>query len=337
LKHQENSVGKDSLGIAAISATFYAIFTTFGASLQATSAEDQTRFENALKVLQNESLFNTPAYIKAVQTVDNFKNKKLNFVNDNGELAYNLNETDNSVALGIMKNADGKEVSDIISQLINGYVDVAKDAWIFEAQGTKENSPILLFMVMAGMSTSAVINMVNNPLVLEYNNLKKELGGVFAKASKTSEGVTQANKVGASLDAIYEMHKDLFSAKAPGNKTKTTSFNYNRIANAADPFKTSELEERLGQEPTFRDVEILSHYLQIEEMADAVTAFTMLSKFDTTKISNITEAQARIEDIANFKLTKIEDKIIPDYWFTALEESPIGKFNNDEFIVNLFS
>ena len=44
LKHQENSVGKDALGIAAVTTTFYAIFTTYGATLQETSAEDQEKF-----------------------------------------------------------------------------------------------------------------------------------------------------------------------------------------------------------------------------------------------------------------------------------------------------
>ncbi len=337
LKHQENSVGKDSLGIAAISATFYAIFTTYGATLQNTSNEDQTRFEDALKVLQNEALVNTPAYTRAIKTVDNFRNKKLKFVKDNGEIGYNLNEEDNAVTLGIMKNADGQQISDIISQLINGYVDVAKDAWIFDAQGTKENTPILLFMVMSGISTDSVINMVNNPLVLEYNELKKEFDGVFAKAGKDSTDVSVDDKISASMAVIYERYKALFSSKAPGNKTKTTIFNHYRIGNAADPFNNTELEQRLGQEPTFRDVEILSHYIQIEQMANQLTAFTMLSKFDTTKISNITEAQKRIEDIEEFKLTKIEDKLIPDSWFVAIQDTPIGKFNNDKFIVDLFS
>ena len=337
LKHQENSVGKDSLGIAAISATFYAIFTTFGATLQNTSAEEQAKFEDALKTLQNDALVNTPAYVRAIKIVDNFRNKKLKFVTDSGKIGYNLNEEDNAVTLGVMKNADGKQVSDIISQLINGYVDVAKDAWIFDAQGTKENTPILLFMVMAGISTDSVINMVNNPLVLEYNDLKKELDGVFARASKESTDVSVDDKISASMAEIYAKYKPLFSSKDPANKTKSTTFNHYRIGNAADPFSNKELESRLGQEPTFRDVEILSHYIQIEQMANELTAFTMLSKFDTTKISNITEAQKRIEDIEEFQLTKIEDKIIPDSWFKAINNTPIGKFNNDKFIVNLFS
>lgn len=337
LKHQENSVGKDSLGIAAVSATFYALFTTFGATLQNTSKEEQAKFEDALQLLQDEKLVNTPGYIRAIKIIDSFKNKKLNFKTNDGKIGYNLNEEANAVTLGVMKNADGKEISDIISQLINGYVDVAKDAWIFEAQGTKENTPILLFMVMSGISTDAVINMVNNPLVLEYNELKKELDGVFAKASKDSVGITEPDKMSAAMKAIYDKYKSLFSSKDPANKTKATEFKHNRIANAADAFTNADLESRLGQEPTFRDIEILSHYIQIEEMSNALTAFTMLTKFDTSKISNITEAQKRIEDTAEFKRTKVEDKIIPDSWFEEFDKTSAGIFNQDQFIVDLFS
>jgi hypothetical protein len=97
------------------------------------------------------------------------------------------------------------------------------------------------------------------------------------------------------------------------------------------------LNSRLGAKPTFRDVEILSHYLQIEKIAEELNTFTQLSKFDTVKISSISEAQNRIEDIVEFKNQRIENKIVPDNWFTELDNSPIGKFNHDDFIIELFS
>jgi hypothetical protein len=336
-KHQENSVGRDALGIAAIASTFYAIFTTFGATLQDTSAKDQAEFEKALQTLQNASNQNSIGYDTALKTIDKFNNKKLNFVTDTGEIGYNLNEKANAVTLGLIKNTDGKEISDIISQLINGYVDVAKDAWIFDAQGTKENTPTLLLLVMAGVSTDAIISMVNNPLVLEYNTNKKELSGVFANLTNEFAKEESKNKLDAVLDTVFENHKELFTSSNPDNKLKVTTLNYNLIANTAQPFSNSELNSRLGAKPTFRDVEILSHYLQIEKIADELNTFTQLSKFDTVKISSISEAQNRIEDIVEFKNQKIENKIVPDNWFTELDNSPVGKFNHDDFIIELFS
>lgn len=335
LKHQENSVGKDALGIAAVTATFYAIFTTYGATLQATSEQEQSEFLDALKTLQDPSKANTPKYIKALEKVDSFKTKKLNFAKEDGSLGYNLDEGKNALTLGLMKNVNNQEISDIISQLINGYVDVAKDAWIFDAQGTKETTPILLFMIMAGVSVESAINMVNNPLVLEFNDLLKENSGVFAPLGE-NYSKRKFDSLVYTLDILSEKYADVFND--PNNKTKSGSLgNYNRIANTAEPFTDKELEDRLGKKPTFRDIEILAHFVQIKDMSDAVTEFTMVSKFDTTKISNISEAQERIEAIADIKARPLKDKYIPDEWFTNLENSPIGKFNNDEFIVDLFA
>lgn len=334
LKHQENSVGKDALGIAAVTATFYAIFTTYGATLQETSAEDQEKFIKALQVLQNPAKANTVEYSKALDLVYSYKSKKLNLINNKGEIGYNLDEDKNSLTLGLMKNVDNQEISDILSQLINGYVDVAKDAWIFDAQGTKETTPILLFMIMAGVSVDSAINMVNNPLVLEFNELMKENSGVFAPLGDKS--TKYFDSYATTLETMSNKYGELFND--PLNITKTGSLsNFNLIANTARAFTNDDLEKRLGEEPNFRDMQILSHFLQIKEMTDAVTEFTMVSKFDTTKISNISEAQARIEQIEEIKSRPVQDKIVPNEWFDKINNSPIGKFNNDQFIVDLFS
>ena len=335
LKQQENSVGKDALGIAAVTATFFALFTTFGATLQETSQEKQDKFTKALQILQDPSKANTAPYIEALKTIDSFKNKKLNFVKDNGEIGYNLNVEKNATTLGVAKNIDGQEISDIISQLINGYVDVAKKAWIFNAQGTKEVTPVLLFMVMAGVNVESVINIVNNPLVLEFNDLLKENIGVYAPLAE-DYNKEEASSEGMTLEAIGKKYANLFNS--PDNILKTSSLaNYNSIANIAKPFSNKELKERVGQEPTYRDFEILAHYVQIKKMSDAVTEFTMLNKFDTTKISNISEAQERIEKTEEVKRKNIEDKIVPDSWYDEVDKSPVGAFNNDKFIIDLFS
>jgi len=335
LKHQENSVGKDSLGIAAVTSTFYALFTTFGATLQETSNEDQAKFVKALELLQDFGKANTPQYAAALKTVDTFSNKKLNFVTDAGTPGFNLNVEKNAITLGAMKNVDGLEISDILSQLINGFVDVAKDAWIFDAQGTKETAPVLLFMVMAGMNVTSAINMVNNPLVLEFNQVLEEYKGVFAALSEDYEK-GKTDTLGKAAEVLSKKYANVFSD--PTNVTKASSLgSFNRIANTAKPFTNEDIANRLGQEPNYRDMEILSHFLQIKQMAQALTDFTMVSKFDTQKISNISEAQARIESIEEFKLIPIGEKMIPDAWFDKLKDTPVGKFNNDEFIVDLFS
>ena len=340
--HQENSVAVDALGIAAISTTFYALFTTFGATLQNTSNADQKTFTDALAVLSDPTKENTIAYENAVKVLTVFNNKKLNFNTKDGSLGYNLNNEDNALTLGVIKNADGKDIADVLSQLVNGYVDVAKDAWIFDMQGTKENTPTLLMLVMAGVGTDSIIDFVNNPLVLEYNKYKKESSGVFSlltadHVTTAETAIPKSNDSSAAIEKIAVKYKALFDPRNVENTAKSRSFNYNLIANAAPAFTPALLDSRVGKEPTFRDIEILSHYLQVEQMANELNEFTQLTKFDTTKIQSISESQNRIENTEVFKLKKLEDKIIPNSWFDEVKNSVLGKFNKDEVIVDLFS
>lgn len=54
MQHQQMSVALDSLGIAAIASTFYAVFTTFEATLQGNSPKDAKAFKKALEYLSDK-------------------------------------------------------------------------------------------------------------------------------------------------------------------------------------------------------------------------------------------------------------------------------------------
>ena len=98
----------------------------------------------------------------AIEYVKTFKEVKL-------RVPHNINDKTNSLSIGMTNNLDGKNIGDILSQLVNAYVDIASNPFIFYAQGNKENTPVLLFMVMAGVSVKNVISISNNVLVRNYN------------------------------------------------------------------------------------------------------------------------------------------------------------------------
>jgi hypothetical protein len=52
--------------------------------------------------------------------------------------------------------------------MMNGWVDVEKDAWIFFIQGNYEVAPILLYLVKAGVPIEEAVYFVSQPLVREY-------------------------------------------------------------------------------------------------------------------------------------------------------------------------
>jgi hypothetical protein len=360
LKHQENSVGKDSLGIAAVTATYYAMFQTFGAKLNAVSQKEQANFDAAMVVVSNVADVNyqieqlksdnadniTPEIQKQISslykllpradkietansTVNKFKN--YTFKLNHNKLKSELGE---HIALGIINNTKDQSISDLISQMINGYVDVAKDAWIFNMQGNKQNTPTLLFMIMAGVSLESAAYLSSTPLVMEYNQIKKELSGVYANLGLDPEvspivEMSRINKKAQEL--LFENHKAEFVSN------NLESFNYNSLANKNEiEFSESELLKLVKQkEINMRQIQALAEYVHIEKIASDVSKFQQLTRFDTNKIATISEAQKRKEDILEFKSRKT---YVPQSWFSAegIGNTPVGQFNNDEFLVNLF-
>jgi len=360
LKHQENSVGMDSLGIAAVTATYYAMFQTFGAKLNAVSATKQAAFDKQIEVLALASEINlkieelrekhgdilptdvqkevnalkkqmpSEKKIQEAQDVIN-KFKDYSFKLDHNKLTSALGE---HVAVGIANNIKEQSISDLLSQMINGYVDVAKDAWIFNMQGNKQNTPTLLFMIMAGVSLESATYLSSNPLVMEYNQYKKELSGVYSTLNLDPEvnPVVNNSKVNSKAqEMLFENHKELFEQL--GYK----SFNYKSIANKnTKEFSEDELFTLAGQNKIdLRQIQALAEYIHIEKIASDVSKFQQLTRFDTNKIATISEAEKRKEDILEFKS---RETYIPQGWFEAegIGNTPVGQFNNDNFLVNLF-
>ena len=344
LKHQEMSVALDSLGIAAVASTFYAVFTTFQATLQSTSAKDQKQFVDALKFLSVESNSRTnPAnWGKSLGIVESYQSKTL-------KLESNEVFSENALSLGMVENVNGQLISDLLSQLINGYVDAANSPWIAEMQGDKENTPTILFLTMAGVSPRNIISMMTNPLVMEYNSNLAKYSGIFGDILQEN----QVEELEALIAEYVEEESREYSKPAQQALSEIikkylpllenqgySKYSQNLILNKSKEFDENELENRISlknREIDFRDIELLAQFLAAKEMAEDLNTFTQLQKFDTQKISSISEAQNRIEKIKEFKSKPASKKIIPNSFFEGVKNSPIGKFDNDKFIVDLFS
>jgi len=323
-KHQENSVGMESLGIAAVVSVFFAMFSTFDSRLNTAKAEDLQKFNDDLKIY-NDPKSNGALKAKALERINNFKAYTLKL---------NHNEIDGRISVGSRYAKDGKLTADIISQLINGYVDVGKNAWVFNIQGNKENTPNLLFMIMAGVPIKDAVYISSNPLTIRYNTIKKELSGTYSKLNEN-------NPIGKSLspDAIREealdilkkeYEKELFDA----GYEKHSFFGINNVASNNSIFETNFLEGRIGSSTVNKDdIEIFAQYVALEELSADVTKFSQVSKYDTTKISNITDAEKNIADVSKLKSVH---SAVPAEWWTKFETSPIGIYNNTNLVINMF-
>ena len=126
--------------------TFHAMFLQMGAKLRGVSKADQKEFESSLAIIGDSKKAGSEAYQDAMDFIEGYSAYTLKFKHNFVEDA-----SGRRISLGKRTNIDGQTISSIIGQLINGYVDVAKEAWIFNAQGNKENTPVLLFLILVSL------------------------------------------------------------------------------------------------------------------------------------------------------------------------------------------
>lgn len=349
LVHQENSKGLEALGVAAVTSTFYALLTQFGATLKGLSENEQANYNKSLAIVQDDLNGRgnyTASEIKNAQNVlSQYKSYSLKFPH---------NKMNNTVSVSFIKNIEGRPIQDVIGQLINGFVDVAKKPWVFDIQGNMQNVPQMLLMVMAGMKVEDVVYFSAQPFVLEYNKIKSELSGLFSNLTNevdVSPFTATSDIQQRARNIIYEKYSEVINSNVFVQASGQDLFNF--LSNSLDSEVLAQenyLYKNVGRKITTESAAsdivdqfaLLSHYFSIEDMANDFTAFTMALKFDTKKPRSFTEYQDRIEEIEKLKTT---ESSIPNEWYDNLIEydenfkpkSILAAFNNDKFIMNLFN
>lgn len=83
---------------------------------------------------------------------------------------YNSLHIDNRSVptLSMIKNSKGENISDIIGQFIDGYVDISKGPWIMELGATPNTASTWLFLVKLGVPIKDVAYFMNQPIIRDY-------------------------------------------------------------------------------------------------------------------------------------------------------------------------
>ena len=109
--------------------------------------------------------------------IDPNRLKKLNDTDQywlgNGELKF---EKFNTVRIGNkeyttlskIKNADGQDISNILGQFIDGYVDISGGPWIMEMGATPNVASTFMFLAKAGVPIDTVVYFMNQPIIKDY-------------------------------------------------------------------------------------------------------------------------------------------------------------------------
>jgi hypothetical protein len=145
-----NMVGKDGLGVVALANKIHPILVSVGARMNTKHYEFDT------KALMSTGIEHPLT------------------------LMFNYNKTeDGAISLSHEYNSDKNKISDLHSHLMNGLVDVEKDAWVFYVRANLEQLPVLLHLSEAGVNQEVIAKFLTQPLLRKYITESGQLKGMY--------------------------------------------------------------------------------------------------------------------------------------------------------------
>ena len=338
-KHKSNSIGMQTLGMGAVGNTYNTLMNRVGAYLNSYSGiskDDYERINNKEKK-DKEDYKVLAKYRRQVLLM------KHNSLDIDGEKVISLSN--------IYDSNNENRISEIIAQMINGWVDVAKDAWIFYIQGNKEITPSLTFLIEAGVPLKTAIYFVSMPIVRDYVDKQRLVKSAFARPlginiehknfykSKSRELLLGDPKYG------FNMNIGILSGAGQSN------YIYNKTIEATEGlvFDEQKLYDVISNPDEHVDMDnalmyddyqraAFLHFLEIEDMTKSIRDLKMRTNVDTKKDSTIFSSQERLMNIEELREnnsfpTEIVDDILGVHENGKLVKanSPISSYFVQEF------
>jgi hypothetical protein len=323
-KHESNVVGKRTLGLGAIENTFNVIFNSLGATMVPVYKHS------------DEEFFRT-----------SFLGLRHHVTQKNGQ---------DVISLSKQYDVDGiNKVADIISQLMNGWVDVEKDAWVFFVQGNYEVAPILLYLLKAGVPVKEAVYFVSQPLVREYVKEKRLIESTFAEPLRKSAGMSSVSFKAASNviaqnfskfladdEVRYTVGSKMYNAyfDAKGREGEDRHFTEKEML---DLIKDSKKDPKANSSALSKTMFL--HYLTIEKEIQGITELKIAANPDTalnTDVGQAIQSESTIEALAtntkidqDLRMGMLYDSIISSFFNTKLIKGlskPLFKFRYDDMI-----
>ena len=161
---------------------------------------------------------------------------------------------------------DVNYISDVIGQVIDGYVDVNKDPWIMRLGITPTVAGTWLFLIRAGVPLTDVAYFMNQPIVRDYLQLLENNGKSYLFNSNYVDSI--------KIDYIKtsEAFRSISVEKIP--TVKELSKMIGKDENQLDDYQ-------LRQQGF-----ILDEFLKYSKMAEQLLTFTQATNFDTATFND---------------------------------------------------
>jgi hypothetical protein len=186
-----NMVGKDGLGIVALENKIHPILKSIG--------------------------YKMPKEF-TVSLDGNFTPIKIPF-----SLMLQHNKTkDGNISLSNDYNVDGEKIADLNSHLMNGLVDVEKDAWVFYVRANLEQLPLMNFLIQVGAKRKEIVYLLSQPSIREYIEQNLEAKSLYTKIEITDE-----RKRSKYWQIYNQMMNELLDSRVISDMMRSVNYNRN--------------------------------------------------------------------------------------------------------------
>lgn len=200
---------------------------------------------------------------------------------------------------------NGQDISDIIGQFIDGYVDISKGPWIMELGATPNVASTWLFLAKIGVPIDTVAYFMNQPIIRDYLRTVESAGYSYLFIDQfvgDMQGVYESN---LPIEDVKEYQKNF---KIPSkDKLKTL---VGKSVNEMNEY------EKMDQQA------MLTEFLKYAKMAEHMFTVTQGSNFDTATFNDpylVFKKQQQLAKAQNTIISNVND---------LLENSFIGQLGS---------
>jgi hypothetical protein len=315
-KHDVNMIGKRVLGMIAVENSLHPIFNAVGAAMPATYKNSV--FDDALgRYVDGKIDYQVRLMLPHNKTVGG------------------------RVSLSGTDSADGMDnIGELFSQMMNGAVDVEKDAWIFFIQGNYEITPMITFLLKAGVPKQDAILFVSNPIVREYAKQQRLIKSAYSKVTGTidEDFIPTMGKYQAAVNALAKFGIEDGSKKVSQKKyydAVTRSTSAEGILNSKGEFDTETMMNivKNPNDPALRKKmeAMFLHFIELEKSSRGFTTLKFLSNPDTKTSKTLQEVIRRNMSLEDAKeMSKIEQGTVE-----KMQDTVLGTFFDNKLISDL--
>jgi len=240
---------------------------------------------------------------------------------------FPANYGNGGISLGEKTLTDGTSISRVISETINGHVDIAKEDWIILLGLDKAKTPLFHAMILAGTPVQTALDFLNKPLV-KYVLKESTRGPLFRQLGvRRGRPTKQTFKeiLVETLEKLNVSKESLDILNGPADRNSKGNVLVRPLMESLN----ARLDEFTNKEDAAMIKDLIDLFV-IKELQSSIQQLTGLVDYNTKRFQN--SYQVKSDTIT---AGKIRDSFNPEAIYNLTKKSALSKFNQSNTIESL--